>query len=104
MSTADDVTKPPEAEGSDAIAGLRVGPYRLVRELGRGGMGTVYLAVRDDDAFHKRVAIKVLKRGMDTDAIVRRFRTERQILAGLEHPTSRAARRRHHAPTACRTS
>ena len=61
-------------------------------------MGTVYLAVRDDDAFQKRVAIKVLKRGMDTDAIVRRFRTERQILAGLEHPEHRPpARRRHHA-------
>jgi tetratricopeptide (TPR) repeat protein len=49
-------------------------------------MGTVYLGVRDDDAFQKRVAIKVLKRGMDTDSIVRRFRHERQILAGLEHP------------------
>ena len=42
--------------------------------------------MRDDDAFHKRVALKVLKRGMDTDSIVRRFRTERQILAGLDHP------------------
>jgi eukaryotic-like serine/threonine-protein kinase len=63
----------------------RVGAYRLVREIGRGGMGTVYLAVRDDDAFRKRVALKILKRGMDTDAVVRRFRTERQILAGLDH-------------------
>jgi eukaryotic-like serine/threonine-protein kinase len=63
-----------------------VGPYRLIRELGRGGMGTVYLAVRSDDAFQKRVAVKILKRGMDTDSIVRRFRTERQILASLEHP------------------
>jgi serine/threonine protein kinase/tetratricopeptide (TPR) repeat protein len=63
----------------------RVGPYRLVREIGRGGMGAVYLAVRDDDAFQKRVAIKVLKRGMDTDAIVRRFQHERQILAALDH-------------------
>ena len=49
-------------------------------------MGTVYLAVRSDDAYQKRVAIKVLKRGMDTDAIVGRFRNERQILASLEHP------------------
>src|SRR5688500_12847728 len=49
-------------------------------------MGTVYLGVRSDDSFQKRVALKVLKRGMDTDAIVRRFRTERQILASLEHP------------------
>ena len=64
----------------------RVGPYRLIREIGHGGMGTVHLGVRDDDAFQKRVAIKVLKRGMDSDAIVRRFRHERQILAGLEHP------------------
>jgi non-specific serine/threonine protein kinase/serine/threonine-protein kinase len=57
-----------------------------MHEIGRGGMGAVYLGVRDDDAFQKRVAIKVLKRGMDTDSIVRRFRNERQILAGLEHP------------------
>jgi eukaryotic-like serine/threonine-protein kinase len=64
----------------------RVGPYRLIREIGHGGMGTVYLGVRDDDAYQKRVAIKVLKRGMDTEAIVRRFRHERQILASLEHP------------------
>jgi serine/threonine protein kinase/tetratricopeptide (TPR) repeat protein len=65
---------------------VRLGPYRLIAELGHGGMGTVYLGVRDDDAFQKRVAIKVLKRGMDTDSIVRRFRHERQILASLEHP------------------
>ena len=65
----------------------RVGAYRLVREIGQGGMGAVFLAVRDDDAFHKRVDLKVLKRGMDTEAIVRRFRTERQILAGLDHPS-----------------
>ena len=65
--------------------GGRLGPYRLIHEIGQGGMGTVYLGVRDD-AFQKRVAIKVLKRGMDTDSIVRRFRHERQILASLEHP------------------
>jgi len=64
----------------------RLGPYRLIREIGHGGMGTVYLGVRDDDAFQKRVAIKVLKRGMDTEGIVLRFRHERQILASLEHP------------------
>jgi non-specific serine/threonine protein kinase/serine/threonine-protein kinase len=78
------VLSPPPPE--DPIDGVRIGPYRLVRELGRGGMGTVYLAVRSDDAFQQRVALKVLKRGMDTDAIVRRFRTERQILASLDHP------------------
>jgi non-specific serine/threonine protein kinase/serine/threonine-protein kinase len=70
----------------ELIGDVRVGPYRLIRELGRGGMGAVYLGVRDDDVFQKRVAVKVLKRGMDTESIVRRFRRERQILAGLEHP------------------
>jgi serine/threonine protein kinase len=49
-------------------------------------MGTVFLGVRDDDAFQKRIAIKVLKRGTDTDAVVQRFRHERQILASLDHP------------------
>jgi non-specific serine/threonine protein kinase/serine/threonine-protein kinase len=71
---------------STAFAGRRVGSYRLLREIGRGGMGTVYLAVRDDDAYRKQVAVKLIKRGMDTDAIVRRFRHERQILATLDHP------------------
>ena len=63
-----------------------MGAYTLIREIGSGGMGTVYLAVRHDDAFEKRVAIKILKRGMDSDSIVRRFRNERQILASLQHP------------------
>jgi non-specific serine/threonine protein kinase/serine/threonine-protein kinase len=84
QSASDDPTNLDPAEHRPADT--RVGAYRLVRELGHGGMGTVYLAVRDDDAFHKRVALKILRRGMDTDAIVRRFRTERQILAGLDHP------------------
>ncbi|MET0626423.1 MAG: protein kinase [Pyrinomonadaceae bacterium] len=65
--------------------GRRIGSYRIVRELGRGGMGAVYLAVRADDEFQKRVAIKLVKRGMDTDFILRRFRQERQILASLDH-------------------
>jgi serine/threonine protein kinase/tetratricopeptide (TPR) repeat protein len=66
--------------------GRRLGPYRVVKELGRGGMGAVFLAVRDDDVFKKRVAVKVIKRGMDSDAIVKRFTRERQILANLDHP------------------
>lgn len=69
-----------------SVIGLRLGAYRIVREIGRGGMGSVYLAVRADDEFHKQVAIKLIKRGMDTDFIVRRFRNERQILASLDHP------------------
>jgi len=66
--------------------GERVGAYRIVRELGGGGMGAAYLAVRADHAYEKTVAIKVIKRGMDTEAVLRRFRHERQILAGLDHP------------------
>src|SRR4051812_46838357 len=65
--------------------GSRVGAYQIVREIGRGGMGTVFLASRADGEFEKDVAIKVLKRGTDTDEIVRKFRGERQILAKLEH-------------------
>jgi serine/threonine protein kinase/tetratricopeptide (TPR) repeat protein len=66
--------------------GERIGAYAVVRELGRGGMGAVYLAERADGNFEKRVAIKVLKRGTDTDEVLRRFRIERQILANLDHP------------------
>jgi serine/threonine-protein kinase len=66
--------------------GQVVGAYKIESEIGRGGMGAVYLASRADDAFDKKVAVKLIKRGFDTDEIVRRFRHERQILAGLEHP------------------
>jgi serine/threonine protein kinase len=66
--------------------GQRIGPYEIVRELGHGGMGTVFLAVRADDQYRKQVAIKLVNRGMDTDLILRRFMMERQILANLEHP------------------
>jgi serine/threonine protein kinase/tetratricopeptide (TPR) repeat protein len=66
--------------------GERLGEYRLIRQFGGGGWGAVYLAERADNAFQKRVAIKLIKRGMDTDFILRRFRHERQILAALDHP------------------
>ena len=66
--------------------GERIGAYELLNELGRGGMGAVYLARRADGQFEKRVAIKILKRGTDTDEVLRRFRIEQQILANLEHP------------------
>lgn len=70
----------------DAMVGRQVGPYRLVREIGHGGMGAVYLASRVDGRFQKQVAVKVLKRGMDTDVILRRFRQEQQVLATFDHP------------------
>jgi serine/threonine-protein kinase len=66
--------------------GRRVGPYRLVGELGRGGMGVVYLAERDGE-FQQRVAVKLLHRGLETAEVLARFQTERQILAGLDHPS-----------------
>jgi serine/threonine protein kinase len=66
--------------------GDRLGAYRVVKEIGRGGMGAVYLAIRDDDQFQKQVAIKVVKQGMDTAEVLGRFRHERQILANLDHP------------------
>jgi serine/threonine protein kinase/tetratricopeptide (TPR) repeat protein len=66
--------------------GERVGAYVIVRELGRGGMGTVFLAERADGQFEKQVAIKILNRGADTAEILRRFQAERQILARLDHP------------------
>ena len=68
------------------MTGRRIGAYAILRELGRGGMGAVYLAERADGAFEKRVAIKILKRGTDTDEVLKRFRSERQILARLNHP------------------
>src|SRR5271167_4657069 len=71
---------------SEDITGKRLGAWRVLHEIGRGGMGTVYLATRDDDQFEKRVAIKVVKRGMDTAELLSRFRRERQILANLDHP------------------
>ena len=63
-----------------------IGKYRVVRELGQGGMGTVYLATRDDDEYRKEVAIKLVPAVVDRDELMRRFRAERQIMASLEHP------------------
>jgi serine/threonine protein kinase/tetratricopeptide (TPR) repeat protein len=73
-------------EEEDPMLGRRLGSYRVEREIGRGGMGAVYEASRADNEFNKRAAIKLVKRGMDTDFILRRFRKERQILAALDHP------------------
>lgn len=75
----------PTTELTGEMSGQRIGPYRILRELGRGGMGVVYLAVRDDGEFRKQVAIKLLPVSADVDEI-HRFRRERQILADLDHP------------------
>ncbi|HQX54661.1 MAG TPA: protein kinase [Pyrinomonadaceae bacterium] len=68
------------------MSGQTVGAYRIVRELGHGGMGAVYLAERTDGKFTQRVALKLLKREMNTSALRRHFEQEREILASLEHP------------------
>jgi len=89
---ADFVLPPPIASSSpasavepDAMVGRAVGRYRIERRVASGGMGTVYLASRADDHFTQRVAIKIVKRGMDTEDILERFRRERQTLAALHH-------------------
>jgi eukaryotic-like serine/threonine-protein kinase len=69
----------------DPMRGRQLGAYRVLREVGRGGMGTVYLAHRADGQFDQRVAIKVLRRGNSAD-LLQRFLAERQILASLTHP------------------
>jgi serine/threonine protein kinase/tetratricopeptide (TPR) repeat protein len=72
---------------SSAIAGRRIGAYRIIRECGHGGMGIVYLAERADGQYRKRVAIKMLKPGINKDEVLQRFRNERQALAALDHPS-----------------
>ena len=74
----------PNADG--VSAGARIGPYRVISELGRGGMGAVFLAERAGAASDERVALKLIKRGMDSGEIHRRFISEREILARLRHP------------------
>jgi serine/threonine protein kinase len=73
-------------QSAEASQGRRIGPYRTVREIGRGGMGTVYLAERVDGEYRKRVAIKLVNPHLGTEEILRRFRNERQVLAALDHP------------------
>lgn len=74
------------AGAPDPAEGRRVGAYRIVRLLGRGGMSRVYLAERADGEFDQQVALKLLRPGLDSDVDVGRFRAERQILASLNHP------------------
>ena len=71
---------------ADEFIGRKIGVYQLASEIGRGGMGAVFLANRADGEFSQKVAIKLIKRGMDSEFIVKRFRHERQILASFEHP------------------
>ncbi|HEV8217805.1 MAG TPA: serine/threonine-protein kinase, partial [Gemmatimonadaceae bacterium] len=74
------------ALAAEPLRDRRIGPYRVVRELGRGGMGVVYLAERVDGEFRREVAIKLLRNSPDAEELHRRFLAERQILASLSHP------------------
>lgn len=75
-----------EVEAPSAVPGQRIGPWRVVGELGRGGMATVYLVERADGLYEAQAALKLLRRGLDTADILGRFRAERQILSALNHP------------------
>jgi non-specific serine/threonine protein kinase/serine/threonine-protein kinase len=77
---------PGRLKNSRDDSGKKIGAYRVIRQIGMGGMGAVYLAVRADDTFNKQVAIKLVQAGIDTEEILQRFRHERQILATFDHP------------------
>ena len=74
------------SEEEELAAPATVGPWRLLRELGRGGMGVVYLAERTGEQFRQRAALKLVHGGLGSAEVLARFRRERQILAGLSHP------------------
>lgn len=80
----DAVRKLPSASGQ--FGGMRIGPYELIREISHGGMGVVYLAVRNNQHYFQTVAIKFLRSGLDSADMISRFLHERQILANLNHP------------------
>jgi len=81
-----DLPDGPEGFFDDAFLGTRVGTYKLVERIGDGGMGTVYRAERDDGQFAQVVAVKLVRAGLHDPELLKRLRSERQILALLEHP------------------
>ena len=83
---ADDAARLRMHGPTTAEAGTRIGAYRVLREIGRGGMGAVFLAARDDEQYQQHVAIKLIRPGIADDLMRRRFRNEMQILAELNHP------------------
>ncbi|MFG0292536.1 MAG: tetratricopeptide repeat protein, partial [Phycisphaerales bacterium JB050] len=76
---------PELASSVDPMIGVTLGHYRIIERIGEGGMGSVYVAERDDDRFDRRVAIKLIRRGMNTQEILSRFDRERRVLANLSH-------------------
>jgi len=82
----DNELQPGDRNRESGCAARRIGPYRVVREIGRGGMAVVLLAERADGEFEQQVALKLIKPGLDSEQILQRFSRERQILASLHHP------------------
>lgn len=85
-AAAADVIDPQQLAEHSSWIGRRLGAYRIVAEIGRGGMSEVFQATRDDDEYHREVAIKVMQAGLDSRSLVQRFKIEMQILATLDHP------------------
>jgi serine/threonine protein kinase/tetratricopeptide (TPR) repeat protein len=83
---SDAVSEADSPEPEEPMTGRRVGAYRVVRRIGQGGMAAVFLAMRDDDAYQKQVAIKLVMPGRESRELLDRFRNERQTLAALDHP------------------
>lgn len=76
----------PDLTANDSVTGRRFGRYTIEREIGRGGMGAVYLARRADGEFEQEVALKIVRQSIAEGHMIERFRRERQILASLNHP------------------
>ena len=85
LSVAETVEEP-EEKVRNSFIGTQLGPYLIIDQIGKGGMGEVYRAVRVGDQYRKQVAIKLIRAGHDSPSVVARFRNERHILASLEHP------------------
>ena len=85
LSGLDQYLSDGKEESDQRFVGKEIGPYRVLRFIGHGGMGDVYYAVREEP-FRQYVALKIIRRGMDTREVTRRFEMERQILASLNHP------------------
>ena len=111
MAVAGDFMKRPPT-GSVTIShapilegpGIRIGPYKLLQQIGEGGMGVVYMAEQEQPV-RRKVALKIIKPGMDSDQVVARFEAERQALAMMDHPNiATGPRRRHHRHRPARTS
>src|ERR1019366_7668026 len=75
----------PEAGNVEAELGRRIGPYKLLQKIGEGGCGVVYMAEQEKPV-RRRVALKIIKLGMDTKSVIARFEAERQALAMMDHP------------------